>query len=427
MISTTCLLFFLLYGSTDTLLTSDRHNTVPGNMNPAYIVTLDSIIDPLEYGEPFAVLCGIARIGMSTFFINTDSEDYWRLVILFKDKIVVLQDHEPRLRQYALDQSQRFIYTSDNGSVITSDTPCSPHTQTRITCVNLENANMNEFMFPDDLMTEFSDIINGYHISNNDSVLSYIPLNSEISISYHSLSQLGSVDTLIYTDLENDINSYYSSSDIIQFDDNHEISSIVIDDLNSIVAEIDNPWFLTHCIGRHGFAIGELGNYVLISTSNGIICYDCSNGQPILTGLFGLETKNPMISPNETMWIVEARPIVRYPQTCPSCFIIGNFMKPLESSVAYISSGGYWSDSRVLDISDNGRLLLVKSPTRNSRIFTLLEPDGDMIWQSDTLFLFDGEHQLTHNYRTRATAALSSDGSRVIFSDFSRVYLIAIE
>lgn len=417
-----CLLISHPYSAPE--YSSIDYSEIPGSVNPEYTLSLDSIIDPLDYGEPFIRLCGTARLGMEAFFIKNGSEEYWRLVVLFKDGICVLQEHPPWFSQFELDQYPRFLYVSLNGNLIASDVPCPGDGLTRITYLNLAEGTTGEVRCSDDQIDEFVDIINSYHFGNENGILTYRALFDGEFISRYT--PFGSLDTLRYADSAiSQISESSMTGDNTQ--GRMEISLEDINNLNSIIMEIDTSWFINTYFGRTGFCIGETGKYVLISTSQGIICYDGQRGIPLFSGLFDFETRSPLISPDEQMWVVEARPKVEYPQTSPSCFIVGNFREPFTTTIVYISSGDYWSNTRVLGVSDTGRLLLLSSPSQNSCLFTMIEHNGELIWQSDTLHYFEGDHQLTHNYQTRATAALSSDGNRLIFSDFSKVYLIAIE
>ena len=420
------LLIFVLISqpnSTDDSSTID-YSHIPGWVNPEYSFSVDSILDPLEFGEPFAILCGTARLGMEAHFIRDGSEEYWRLVILFRDRICVLQDQPPCFSEFELDQYPRFLISSLNGSVIASDIPSLGDDHSRIIFFNLAKGSQGEVWLPDNQIDEFEDIINGYHFLNRHGVLTYRALYDGEFISRYT--PFGSLDTLRYADSATSLISESSrTGDNTQ--GRMEISLEDINNLNSINMEIDTSWFINSYYGRTGFYIGETGKYVLISSSQGIICFDASSGNPLFSGLFGFETRSPLISPDEQMWVVEARPIVEYSQTCPSCFIVGSFNEPLTASIVFISSGEYWSDNRIIDISDTGRLLLLSSPSQSSCVLSLIEADGELVWQSDTLHYTNGSHQLTHNFRVRAAAAMSSDGNRLIFSDFSKVYLILIE
>ncbi len=68
---------------------------------PGYRVIEEVSINPLDYGEPISwgENCNgpTASIGCQAFFVPTEDGEKWRIVMLLKDKLVILQeDEEPR-------------------------------------------------------------------------------------------------------------------------------------------------------------------------------------------------------------------------------------------------------------------------------------------------------------------------------------------
>lgn len=387
------ILLFLGTAFSDSVI--DLDFDFPGWTHPDYSLSIDTIINPLDYGEQIASFCETARIGLVAFWITEGSDEYWRLAMLFKDRIFILQDHSPHYDQHMLDIHPRYFFWSKNGNLFATDSPCTSGSMTSVSYFDVERQVGGSVHLLEDRMDEFTAIINSQWISNENGVLCYLDGTD---------TTVDSVDTSIYQVFES-LSVQNSSADI--------------------------SWLKSTCRKRSGLAVGNTGKYFLLTTDRGIVCCDAHSSEPLFTGFFDFETKNPLISPGEAAWVIEARPIVYYPQTCPSSYIVGNFDDPLTTSIAYISSGGYWSDSRIMGFSDSGRLLLSRSDSHYSRSILLLESDGTVIWQTGPMSLLNGEHQMTHNSlnsdRKRVVAALSSDGKRVIFSDFNRIYVISIE
>lgn len=391
----TMIMILLFLGTAFSDAVVDPDFDFPGWTHPDYSLSIDTIIDPLDYGEPIASFCETARIGLVAFWITEGSDEYWRLVMLFKDRIFVLQDHSPEYVQYMLDFHPRYFYWSENGNLFATDSPYTPGSMTNVSYFNVERQAGGSVHLLEDQMDEFTAIINSQWIGNEDGVLCFLDGTD---------STVDSVETSFYQ---------------------------VFESLSVQNSSVDISWLKSTCRRRNGLAVGNTGKYFLLTTDRGIVCCDACSSEPLFTGFFDFETKNPLISPGETAWVIEARPIVHYPQTCPSSYIVGHFDDPLTTSIAYISPGGYWSDSRIMGLSDSGRLLLSRSDSRYSRSLLLLESDGTVIWQTEIMSLLIGNHQMTHNSfspdRKRVVAALSSDGERVIFSDFNRICVISIE
>ena len=85
---------------------------------PGYRVIEEVSINPLDYGEPvsWGENCNgpTASIGCQGFFIPTENGEKWRIILLLKDKLVVLQeDEEPR--DISLTCSPLGIIYSRNG------------------------------------------------------------------------------------------------------------------------------------------------------------------------------------------------------------------------------------------------------------------------------------------------------------------------
>lgn len=112
-----CFLMLTLIGFTTEqpaiLDQTDEEWTAPG-----YRVVVEETINPLDHGEPvsWGENCNgpTASIGCQAFFIPTEDGEKWRIVMLLKDKVVVLQeDEEPK--EISLTCSPRGIVYSRNG------------------------------------------------------------------------------------------------------------------------------------------------------------------------------------------------------------------------------------------------------------------------------------------------------------------------
>ncbi|MCD4847055.1 MAG: hypothetical protein K8R76_02560 [Candidatus Aegiribacteria sp.] len=61
---------------------------------PGYRIVEEVTINPIDYGEPIGWYGDQAQIACQMFFVPTDEGEKWRIVILFSNKVVVLQEDE---------------------------------------------------------------------------------------------------------------------------------------------------------------------------------------------------------------------------------------------------------------------------------------------------------------------------------------------
>jgi hypothetical protein len=83
---------------------------------PGYFFTIECQIDPLDFsGEDLLSNPGHFNLGSRAFFVDTTSGETWRIVLLFKDKLVVLEEgQEPNEYLFSSPEACHF-YMSGNG------------------------------------------------------------------------------------------------------------------------------------------------------------------------------------------------------------------------------------------------------------------------------------------------------------------------
>jgi hypothetical protein len=84
---------------------------------PGYRVVEEVSINPLDYGEPIGWFGDQAQIACQMFFVPTDEGEKWRVVILFSEKVVVLQENE-EVREIPISCSPRGAIFSRGGRYV---------------------------------------------------------------------------------------------------------------------------------------------------------------------------------------------------------------------------------------------------------------------------------------------------------------------
>ncbi len=81
---------------------------------PGYRIVEEVSINPLDYGEPFGWSGDQVKIACQMFFVPTDEGEKWRVVILFSNKVVVLQE-DKEVREIPISCSPRGAVFSRGG------------------------------------------------------------------------------------------------------------------------------------------------------------------------------------------------------------------------------------------------------------------------------------------------------------------------
>ena len=84
---------------------------------PDYRIVEEISINPLDYGEPIGWSGDQAKIACQMFFVPTDEGEKWRVVMIFKNKVVVLQE-DAEVRDIALTCSPAGAVFSRSGRYV---------------------------------------------------------------------------------------------------------------------------------------------------------------------------------------------------------------------------------------------------------------------------------------------------------------------
>ncbi len=81
-------------------------------------------------------------------------------------------------------------------------------------------------------------------------------------------------------------------------------------------------------------------------------------------------------------------------------------------------------------MSDSGRTIIWKSADHvyhSAAWIKLLDPEGEVIWDSGTRSMLEGNLQPVFNHGEQVVLALSASGDRLIYSDYQTIYVLSIQ
>ena len=394
---------------------------VPGIVNPEYTITIDTIIDPLAYGIPVTSFCDQGRIGATAMFVDEGENEHWRIILLLHDRLVVLEEHEPKIREVMFDFNPTRLFWSASGSY--AATSSSEHQDGLVDIRYLNLLEDSEGSFQASL-----EALRSYRIMNSGTwVQEHCNASGSCFLAMDGAN--GAVDSI--TDEEISIQDCFfpSHEDILvvqaepsSWRSGYRYSRI----LTAQDAEFDTLWVVD--TGRYTPtpAISSHGRYLIYGSRDGILCFNGRSGEPLFTGLLPFEVKAPTISPGEVAWVAGARA----GGTSPSRFILGWFDSTRPMSTIFNGSNDYWGDEKIGGVSDTGRTVIWKPDERSyysAAWMQLLDPEGHEIWNSGTISMLEGVHQPVFNEGEHIILALSASGDRLLFSDYRSIYVLSIQ
>lgn len=112
-----------------------------------YSIVLETTIDPLDYdGEPMGTnprMDNAIQLGCLSFFVQTEDGEKWRIVMVFRDKVIVVQE-DSETREIPLTISGNGVFFSKGGKYV-------------LVHGGLYNTNANELINIDEGTSEFFD------------------------------------------------------------------------------------------------------------------------------------------------------------------------------------------------------------------------------------------------------------------------------
>ncbi|NOQ21754.1 MAG: hypothetical protein GQ565_03770 [Candidatus Aegiribacteria sp.] len=411
------LLLIALIGITTTqpaiLDQTDEEWTAPG-----YNVIEEVSINPLDYGEPISwgENCNgpTASIGCQGFFVPTEDGEKWRIIMLLKDKLVVLQEDE-EVREIPLSCTPRGIIYSRNGSYALIMGPLS---------------NLNSTLY-----SRESERVN----IDTGEVLAFDALLSTENIGMHFLNDDGSVYRWEYDFLE-----YYDQSLELQSSVDINIGlatryshaaagSIMLFAVPDKVMAYDRNGELLWENAIDGMLpcdplVSADGSAILLATGHGLECYDGSSGE-LLWEEYDTGTLAPVPSVIGHAWAVTLQ---------HRGLVYGADLRGTESVIDMRYPAENWSHGIPVAVAENGASLIqsASSPPmyQNSHLRkTLLINENDRIlWISFPFSVASSPlviHTRNINLERELGAgvnSIQSDGNRFIYSDYEFVNVLRV-
>jgi len=418
------LLLIALVGITTTqpaiLDQTDEEWTAPG-----YNVVEEVSINPLDYGEPigWGENCNgpTASIGCQGFFVPTENGEKWRIIMLLKDKLVVLQeDEEPRDITLTCSSSPRGIIYSRNGKYALIMGPVLDGSREAIYSRE----------------AEFVDIETG-------EVRSFEPLQNTGWTGFQFVNDEGSLirwgyfPSMILLEYYNsDFNLMWSReipTETIAWFAHASDGSMMIFAFSELIAYDRNGTLLW----RHEWdyeqdggipcdpLVSADGSSVLLATIQGLKCYSGFTGE-LLWEQFETQMNAPVPSVKGTGW---ASHIVH------RGLAFGSDIQTRESINEMYYPAENWDHGVPVAVAANGSSLSISVlfQSHNLRKVIYTNSSGVILWVSSPFSVASSPlniHSANNNYeRDLGSGAYSiqSDGKRFIYSDYNQIQILRVE
>jgi len=415
------LLLMALMGITitqpDILDQTDEEWTAPG-----YRVIEEVSINPLDYGEPvsWGENCNgpTASIGCQGFFIPTENGEKWRIILLLKDKLVILQeDEEPR--DIPLTCSPLGIIYSRNGRYalvlgeVTSGNRSAIYAR-KTEYINIDTGEVRQFEPMQN--TGWT----GMQFVNDD--------GSIYRWDYTAVNLLEYYDSDLNLVFSREINigwftryAHASGGSVILF---AVPNLLTVYDKNGILLwekelEVDLP-----CDPL----ISADGLVVLLATSYGLECYEGSTGE-LLWEKYETGTLAPVPSVSGRAWAVLLR---------GRGLVFGEDVASRESIIDIRYPARSWSHGVPAAIATTNRAVLVICGSlppeyQNGNLSKLIyvNDNGVIVWVSTLFSVASSPLNINRSdnveVELRLGSSIQADGERFIYSDYRTVRVMRVE
>ena len=389
-----------------------------------YTVVEEVSINPLDYGEPISwgENCNgpTASIGCQGFFIPTENGEKWRIIMLLKDKIVVLQEDE-EVREIPLACDPINITFSPNGRyalVKGKDVSRRRFERREVEYINIDTGEIRSF---EPALT--SGWIGGFFI-NNDGSLYRFSLRENVLEYYDP-------DLNLISSHEGDIASTLGGS----FSHASDGSIITFTFWKTILAFDSNCNLLWRMESENQPHYGSPvvnpdGSYALLSTlkEGGLTCLNAHTGE-VLWSEMGSETSAPLPSDYGHAWAA---------RLSNRGLLIGTDEDSRESINYVLYPSETWSYGYPVAVAQNGvclsRTRSLPPEYQNSILVKTIYTDetGNIIWVSAAYSAAAGSLDYSANINIErglggGTRGIQSDGKRFIYSDYQFVKVLRVE
>lgn len=383
-----------------------------------YRIVEEVSINPLDYGEPIDWNSSSANIGCQGFFVPTEDGEKWRIIMLLKDKVVVLQEDED-VREIPLTCNPVEIIFSPNGryALVKGRNESRRFDRREVEYVNIDTGEVR--LFEPELSSGW---IGGFFI-NNDGSLYRFSLR-ENALEYYD------PDLNLISSHEGDI-GYWGGS----FSHASDGSIIILTFWKTILAFDSNCNLLWRMESENQPHYGSPvvnpdGSYALLSTLNegGLTCLNAHTGE-VLWSEMGSETSAPLPSDYGHGWATKLS---------NRGLLIGTDVDSRESINYVLYPSETWGYGSPVAVAQNGTCLSrarsLPPEYQNSILRKIIYTDeiGNIIWVSAAYSAKAGSLDFSANINIErglggGTRGIQSDGKRFIYSDYEFVKVLRVE
>ncbi len=389
---------------------------------PGYRIVEEVSINPLDYGEPISwgENCNgpTASIGCQAFFIPTEDGEKWRIIILLKDKLVVLQEDE-EVRDIPLTCNPWSVIYSRNGKYVLVLGSVLEGSRDAIYSVEAEHVNIETGE-----VRTFQPLQNtgwtGMQFVNDD--------GSIYRWDYTASNQLEYYDSDLNRMYAREINigwgsrwAHASGGSIIAF---LEIGNIltVYDKTGELLWEreldVDLP---------SNPLVSANGSVVLLATSSGLECYDGFTGE-FLWEEFDTRASSPVPSVFGYAWVAALR---------GSGLALGSNAESRESIIDIKYPAEAWTHGGPYAVAANGAFIAgsASKPPKylNNHLRKILyfNCEGEILWMSSIFSIASNSLTLDRSNNSELELGIGSniqsDGKRFIYSDSNQILIMHVE
>ena len=390
---------------------------------PGYRIAEETAIDPREYGEkPIAISERIPdawEIACLGFFVPTPEGEKWRVVMVFADKVVVVQeDSDPREIPLTID-AQGAVFSKGGRYILVHEW----NTDSLCQLINLDDG----ISLPFDYSFSYAGGAPRTWVGDDGSVVAY---GSAVA---------GELVFFVGNELQTIVETEHAFSAVSQAQDGSLVfcidypprsdpclTGLAFDRYGTRLWSRDVSWEMM--FQPFGAAIAPDGRYVINSAQDGIECYDGETGELRWKRFSGQSFSSASISASGG--ITSTSNIYCTPLLVPDSNVLISIGKPLLLSE--------WSSIGLRCVSEDGSHLRFLSGQnrmipRSHRRYVILSADDSVIYVSDRFSTNVGRLDAgfrNNNSETNmgaGSSALSSDGRTLLFDNMDVIRIVRIE
>ncbi len=398
-------------------------------ITPGYTIATIEMIDPLDYTDSIPTTSDVILLQCKMLFVDTPDGEKWRVILRLTDKLVLLQEDSDAVEFDVPEPGAMDLCVSPDGrwSIVTSLPYClglnGVDNCTRV-LLDLDSGDR----YP---LETFKDKWEPITVSNNGEVFAVRGLQGE----WFLINGVAFYNPR--TGYTKEIEGFYHTGVYYVRSDDGSVT-LILDEAEDQLIAFDRwgqeRWTIPFPEDKRYIDISENGDYVFISTANGVLLIDGGTGMTFCRRFDGVSTRRITLSPDLEFIALQtleydSTASVWYPGFATSSssdwFESYNLIRcDIDREV--------WDYPEAVSVSDQGRLLFrLRSSHLNGLIrWGQMDATGEVIWYSE-ICLGTRYASLTHEpdgqcYAWTDWCAMNADGSRVIYGTTTGIRIAEI-